>query len=77
VSLRRQNPKGENRGLRRGALQLLAKNGASTATLLAFSGHQSVPMLKLYLGFGTLLRDENRQTRAEVRKVLSSGAATS
>lgn len=42
----------ENRSLRRGSLQTLARSGAQNKTLLAFSGHSSVKSLKRYLNFG-------------------------
>jgi hypothetical protein len=48
------NKQMENRSLRRGALQCLAKAGASIPTLLSFSGHSQVNTLKRYLDFGRL-----------------------
>ena len=40
------------KSLRRGALQLLAKSGATDETLTSFSGHKSVDTLKRYLNWG-------------------------
>ncbi len=53
----------ENRSLRRGALQALARNGANIATLLAFSGHSNVKSLKRYLNFGRVATAEQRSTK--------------
>jgi len=59
----------ECRSLRRGALQTMARQGASAATLMHFSGHSTVAMLKRYLGFGVLLTDEGNRIRAEAGKL--------
>jgi len=42
----------ENRSIRRGALQTLARSGIEEQTLLLFSGHASVAMLRRYLAWG-------------------------
>src|SRR3990167_7319462 len=51
----------ENRSLRRGALQCLARAGAPLATMLNFSGHSNVNSLKRYLNFGRIMPDEHRK----------------
>jgi integrase len=50
----------ENRSLRRGSLQTLARAGASVSTLLACSGHSSVKSLKRYLNFGRVMTEDQR-----------------
>ncbi len=54
VALRNANdePKLENRSLRRGSLQQLARAGMSKKALLACSGHSTEKSLKRYLNFG-------------------------
>jgi hypothetical protein len=56
--LKEVEPTLENRSLRRGALQALAQAGVPATTLLNYSGHSAILMLKCYLGFGVLLADE-------------------
>lgn len=58
--LRRANSKLEQRSLRRGALQRLAKSGLSDLELLHYSGHTNVPMLRRYLNFGKLSGEGER-----------------
>jgi hypothetical protein len=53
-------PRLENRSLRRGSLQTLARSGASIPVLLACSGHSSVKSLKRYLNFGRVRTEEQR-----------------
>ena len=65
----------ENRSLRRGALQALANKGASTETLLAFSGHSTVKSLKRYLNFGKIATGEQRKT-GRVLSALSKPSTT-
>jgi integrase len=53
TSLRRADTMLEQRSIRRGALQTLAKVGKmSLESMLAFSGHTNVKMLQRYLDFG-------------------------
>lgn len=64
----------ENRSLRRGSLQTLARAGASISTLLACSGHSSARSLKRYLNFGRVLTEE--QTAAtKLFDVMVTGSA--
>lgn len=44
----------EQRSLRRGALQCMARNGVSPSDLLLFSGHATQKTLLRYLGYGKL-----------------------
>lgn len=57
-----KDPSYRNNSLRRGALQCLAAAGASTETLLAFSGHSTEETLRIYLQFGRLLADDKKRT---------------
>jgi len=68
AALRRVAPELENRSLRRGALQTLAKSGVSEDTLLLFSGHSLVATLRRYLAWGSIGSD--KQT-----KMLSASTA--
>lgn len=52
-TLRRQDPRAECRGIRRGALQTLACTGAPEHILLLFSGHLSSKTLRRYLNYGS------------------------
>ena len=52
AALRTANPEYSVRALRRGALQAMAKSGASEATLMLFSGHKRVDTLMRYLNWG-------------------------
>jgi len=63
------NIKLENRSLRRGALQSLAKAGAPLATMLNFSGHSNVTSLKRYLNFGRIMPDEERKAEPFLAKL--------
>lgn len=51
-ALRAVDKKLENRSIRRGALHTLATSGVDEDTLLLFSGHASVQMLRRYLSWG-------------------------
>jgi integrase len=51
-SLRAAHPALEQRSLRRGALQVMAACGVDEATLLTYSGHTNVTMLRRYLDWG-------------------------
>jgi len=62
AALRSVDKRLENRSLRRGALQTMAKSGLEEETLLLFSGHASVAMLRRYLNWG-------RDTHVNVRKM--------
>jgi len=53
-SLRRVDSGLENRSVRRGALQALATAGVDEPTLLLFSGHAALSMLRRYLGWGSI-----------------------
>ena len=67
----------ESKSIRRGALQHMARHGASAPTLMSFSGHGSVEMLKVYLGFGVLLEDEAARQRQAAQTALTDGAIRS
>ena len=71
--LRRINGQYTNKSVRRGALQAMARAGVPTTTLLHFSGHTNIPMLKRYLGFGTLLAEEARKVRGDAANLLTGG----
>lgn len=66
TALRQVRPDLECRSIRRGALQTLAASGVSEATVLEFSAHTSVGMLRRYLGWGTVgsLRKEQMTNAA-------------
>ena len=53
-ALRRVNDRLENRSLRRGALQSLAAASVPESTLLEFSGHTTISMLRRYLAWGSI-----------------------
>lgn len=59
-ALRRADKKLEQRSLRRGAIQALAKSGVSETELLHFSGHTNVTMLRRYLNFGKVSAEGTR-----------------
>lgn len=61
-ALRNYDIRYEARSMRRGALQELSANGASTETLLAFSGHKNVLMLQRYLLWGKLNVTQQKET---------------
>ena len=52
VALRRVDPSLENGSVRCGALQPLAHAGVDEETLLLFSGHATLAMLRRYLNWG-------------------------
>jgi integrase len=54
AALRASHPRLEQRSLRRGSIQTMAKSGISEERLLDFSGHKSLPMLRRYLDFGVV-----------------------
>ena len=54
-------PRLENRSLRRGSLQTMARAGASIKMLIACSGHSTVKSLKRYLNFGRVATEEQKQ----------------
>jgi integrase len=60
-----------NYSLRRGALQCLAASGASTKTLLNFSGHASETTLRTYLQFGQLIRSEQTVNKPFLSSLVS------
>lgn len=55
------------RGIRRGSLQNMAINHVPIETLLTFSGHTNVNMLKRYLDWGRLLGVEETNAQAAAR----------
>ena len=73
-ALKVENPDLESKSIRRGSLQHMAKNGVPANVLMTFSGHGSVDMLKVYLGFGVLLEDEAKRQRAAAQHLLAEGA---
>lgn len=54
LSLRRAHPRLEQRSLRRGSLQHLARSGVSEETLMLFSGHTQISTLRRYLNWGQI-----------------------
>ena len=64
VALRRADAKLEQRSLRRGALLTMAAAGVCEATLMEFSGHTTVAMLRRYLAWGTAAKHTTDATRA-------------
>jgi integrase len=63
----------EQRSFRRGALQLLARDPATThQTLLHFSGHTNVAMLKRYLNWGAINANEAQQARTAALRLLDA-----
>jgi integrase len=52
AAFRRANPVFESRGLRRGALQTLARSGIPLDLLMLYSGHKQVSTLYRYLNWG-------------------------
>lgn len=65
-ALRRVDPALEQRSLRRGSLQTLAKEGNISLTeMLNFSGHATVAMLRRYLDFGRHDPPQQAQAAAE------------
>lgn len=54
LSLRRAHPRLEQRSLRRGSLQHLARSGVSEETLMLFSGHTQITTLRRYLNWGQI-----------------------
>jgi integrase len=61
AALRCANPGLELRSVRRGSLQTMSAQGTSEATLILFSGHTNVAMLRRYLGFGKVARKETME----------------
>lgn len=74
-SIRRANPKLEQRSLRRGAIQTLAATGLSDEELLKYSGHTNVQMLRRYLNFGKL-SGEGRRLQSQAAPLLLNNPAT-
>lgn len=72
AALREIHPEYENRSLRRGALQHLARTGTPEETILAFSTHASIQMLRRYLQWGQLLKHTG-----DVMREAAKGHATS
>ena len=66
AALRQVRPELECRSIRRGSLQTMASAGVPEATLLEFSAHTTVAMLRRYLGWGAIgsLRKEQMTTAA-------------
>jgi integrase len=62
TALRRVDPRLECRSLRRGALSAMAEAGVPSSVLLEYSGHTSERMLRVYLGWGRLLRSVTKTT---------------
>jgi hypothetical protein len=58
-------PRLENRSIRRGSLQLLARSGASLRVLLDCSGHSNEATLKRYLNYGRLRARDLDKTAAQ------------
>ena len=63
--------------LRRGALQLLANQGAPTSVLLNFSGHADVKTLRGYIEFGKGLRREQGENRQFLTHLVQPNASRS
>jgi integrase len=64
AALRRVDPLLECRSLRRGALQTMALAGVPANVLMEYSGHTTERMLRVYLGWGRLLRSVTTTTAA-------------
>lgn len=60
-ALRVAEPRLEQRSLRRGALQTLARSGVPEEDLLHFSGHTTAAMLRRYLEWGQVNNDRARR----------------
>lgn len=67
-------PRLENRSLRRGSLQMMATAGATTQMLLACSGHSSVKSLKRYLNFGRVMTDEQKAVTKIYDSIVKGGS---
>lgn len=67
-------PRLENRSLRRGSLQTMAAAGATTQMLLACSGHSSVKSLKRYLNFGRVMTDEQKAVTKIYDSIVTGGS---
>lgn len=59
-------PRLENRSIRRGSLQTLARNGASVKVLLDCSGHSSETSLKRYLNYGRISTRDLAKTKDQM-----------
>jgi len=64
AALRLSDPRLEQRSLRRGSIQTMAKSGISEERLLDFSGHKSLGMLRRYLDFGLVAPFKQQATLA-------------
>lgn len=73
-ALRKADPRLEQRSLRRGAIQELARSNLSDEELLKYSGHTNVQMLRRYLNFGKL-SGEGRQLQSQAAVLLQSSQA--
>jgi len=62
--LKTVDPQLEQRSIRRGALQELASKGIDEPTLMTFSGHKSVEMLRRYLEWGRKSHHRTAQAQA-------------
>lgn len=69
VALRRVDSKYEQRSLRRGALQAMARAGTHEDVLMRISGHQRVQTLLRYLDWGDFATERHQSTR-DAAKIL-------
>ena len=72
VALRVAHAEFTVRALRRGALQLMATNGANAETLKLFSGHRRDDTLMRYLNWGAQSADRDAMARSAARYLAES-----
>jgi hypothetical protein len=64
LALQKANPLIDNRAVRRGSLQVMAKAGVPDATLMLFSGHKSSDTLQRYLNLGAASGSREEESKA-------------
>ena len=71
--LRSVDPTLECRGIRRGSLQLMARNDVPEEVLLLFSGHTTLNMLRRYLAWGLVGSRKESTMMSASRKLVGGG----
>ena len=69
--LRTVNPDYDLRGVRRGAAQAMAAQGASMVEIMYFTRHVDVAMLRRYLRYGKAVSEETRKSAKAASKLWS------
>ena len=77
AALRRVEKSLENRSIRRGSLQALAKAGVPESTLLEFSGHTSIGMLRRYLAWGAVGTHKRETMKQAAAALVPTGGSES